>query len=139
MVPVTQAFDAGIGIALFGHQGFEADFLSAYDRFALTNLIVQRLPAQGRQLGLELALFAFVFLIFLGGLRLTVQALKLTPQLFSQVGQTGEVFVGSTNTVFSLAAALLYLEMPAASSIKLRKSSGLDSISFEIMPCSMIE
>ena len=36
-----------------------------------------------------------------------MQALKLTPQLFTQVGQAGEVFVGTANTVFSLAATLL--------------------------------
>ncbi|MNN19999.1 hypothetical protein D3C81_1332580 [compost metagenome] len=44
MVPVAQAFDAGIGVALLGHQGFETDFLGADDRFALTDLIVQVLP-----------------------------------------------------------------------------------------------
>ena len=47
MVPVTQAFDARIGVALLGHQGFKADFLIADDRFALADLFVQGLPAQG--------------------------------------------------------------------------------------------
>jgi hypothetical protein len=36
----------------------KADFLGADDRFALADLVVQILPAQGRQLRLELALFA---------------------------------------------------------------------------------
>jgi hypothetical protein len=48
MMPIAQALDAGIGIALLGHQGFKADFLGADDRFALADLVVQRLPAQGR-------------------------------------------------------------------------------------------
>ena len=47
MVPVTQALDTGVRVALFGHQGFEADFLIADNRFALANLLVQCLPAQG--------------------------------------------------------------------------------------------
>ncbi len=58
VVAVAQAFDAGVGVALFGHQGFETDLLGADDRFALADLIVQVLPAQGRQLRLELALLA---------------------------------------------------------------------------------
>ena len=109
VVPVTQAFDSRVGIALLGHQGFEGDFLSADDRFALADLFVQRLPAQGRQLGLELTLLAFVFLILLGGLGLAVQAFELTLELFAQVGQAGEVFVGAADAVFSLAPALLVL------------------------------
>ena len=32
----------------------------------------------------------------------------------------------------------LYLEMPAASSMNARMSSGFDSMTREIMPCSMI-
>ncbi len=52
VVPVAQAFDAGVGVALLGHQRFEADFLGADDRFSLAHLIVQGLPAQGRQLRL---------------------------------------------------------------------------------------
>ncbi|MNY07862.1 hypothetical protein D3C86_1406850 [compost metagenome] len=47
VVPITQALDARVGIALFGHQGFERNFLVADDRFTLADLIVQRLPAQG--------------------------------------------------------------------------------------------
>jgi len=109
MVPVTQAFDAGIGIALLGHQGFETDFLITDDRFALPHLLIQGLPAQSRQPGLELTLLGLVFLIFLGGLGLAVQTLQLTPQLIAQVSQTGKVFVGTADTVFSLAAALLVL------------------------------
>ncbi len=109
MVTVTQTLDAGVGIALFGHQRFKADFLGADDRFALADLIVQRLPAQGRELRLELAFFALVFLILLGGLGLAVQALQLALQLFAQVGQAGEVLVGAADTVFGLAAALLVL------------------------------
>lgn len=49
MVAVTQALDAGVGVALLGHQRFEADFLGANDRFALAHLVIQRLPAQGRE------------------------------------------------------------------------------------------
>ena len=77
MVPVTQAFDAGIGIALLGHQGFEADFLVADDRFALADLLVKILPAQRRRLRLELTLFGLEFLILFRRLGLTVQALEL--------------------------------------------------------------
>ena len=48
MVTVTQALDAGVGVALLGHQRFKADFLGTDDRFALANLVIQRLPTQGR-------------------------------------------------------------------------------------------
>ena len=107
MVTVTQALNAGVGITLLGHQCFKTDFLGANNRFALAHLVIQCLPAQGRQLRLELALFTLVFLILLGGLGLAVQAFELALQLFAQVGQPGEVFVGAADTVFSLAAALL--------------------------------
>ena len=107
MMPVAQPFDAGIGVALFGHQGLEADLLVADHGLALANLLVQRLPTQGGQLGLELALLGLVFLILLGGLGLAVQALELALQLFTQVGQARQVVVGAANTVFRLAAALL--------------------------------
>ncbi|MNZ56899.1 hypothetical protein D3C78_748590 [compost metagenome] len=109
VVPVTQALDAGVGIALLGHQGFEGNLLVADDRFTLADLIVQRLPAQGRQLRLELALLALVFLVLLGGLGLAMQALELTRQLFTQVGQTLQVLMGTPNAVFGLAPALLVL------------------------------
>ena len=108
-MPVTQAFDAGIGIALLSDQRFKADFLIANDRFALPHLLVQGLPAQRGQLRLELTLFGFVFLVLLGGLGLTVQTFKLATQLFTQVGQAREVFVGATNAVFGLATPLLVL------------------------------
>jgi len=109
MVPVAQALDGGIGIALLGDQRFETDFLGADDRLALADLIVQILPAQGRQLRLELALFGFVFLILLGGLGLTVQTFELTLKLFTQVGQTRQVFVGAADAVFGFAPTLLVL------------------------------
>ncbi|MNI13042.1 hypothetical protein D3C73_662520 [compost metagenome] len=109
VVPVTQALDACVGIALFGHQGFERNFLVADDRFTLADLIVQRLPAQGRQLGLELTLLALEFLILLGGLGLAVQAFELTLKLFAQVGQALKVLVGAADAVFGLAPTLLVL------------------------------
>ena len=91
VMTIAQALDAGVGTALISHQRLETDFLIADHRFALADLFVQRLPAQGRQLGLELALFGFVFLILLGGLGLTVQAFELTLQLFTQVGQARQI------------------------------------------------
>ncbi len=48
MMAVAQPLDAGIGTALISHQRFEADFLIADHRLTLTDLFVQRLPAQGR-------------------------------------------------------------------------------------------
>ena len=60
-------------------------------------------------MGLELALFAFVFLILFRGFSLAVQPFELTLQLFAQVGQAGEVFVGAADAVFGLAPALLVL------------------------------
>ncbi|MNF37252.1 hypothetical protein D3C84_181680 [compost metagenome] len=109
VVAVTQALDAGVGIALFGHQGLEADLLIADHRFALADLLVQRLPAQGRQLSLELAFFGLVFLILLRRLGLAVQALQLAFQLFTQVAQARQVLVGAADAVLGLAAALLVL------------------------------
>lgn len=109
MVPVAQTLDAGIGVTLLGHQRLETDLLGADDRFALADLSVQILPTQGRQLGLELPLFAFELLILLGGLGLTVQAFELAFELFAQVGQALQVFVGAADAVFSLAPALLVL------------------------------
>lgn len=139
MVAITQAFDAGVGIALLGHQRFEADFLGADDRFALAHLIVQGLPAQGRQLRLELAFFALVFLVFLGRLGLAMQALQLALQLFAQVGQASEVFVGTADAVFGLAAALLVLGDAGRFFDKVTQVFGLGFDQLEIMPCSMIE
>ncbi len=94
---------------MLGHQRFERNFLSANDCFTLPDLVVQCLPAQGRELGLELSLLAFVFLILLGGLGLTVQAFELARQFFAQIGQALEVFMGAADAVFSLAPTLLVL------------------------------
>jgi len=109
VVAVTQAFDARIGVALLGDQRFEGDFLIADDLLALADLLVQGLPAQCRQLRLELTLFGLVFLIFLRRLRLTVQTFELAFQLFAQVGQASQVLVRPTNTVLGFAPALLVL------------------------------
>ncbi|RMO58632.1 hypothetical protein ALQ37_03750 [Pseudomonas syringae pv. aptata] len=112
MVAVTQPFDTGIGTALIGHQRLEAHFLIADHRLALPHQIIQRLPAQGRQLRFQLALFSLVFLILLGSLSLSVQTLQLTLELFTQVGQARQVLVGATNAVFGFPAPLLVLGDP---------------------------
>ena len=74
---------------------------------ALADLLVQSLPAQRRQLGLQLALLGFVLLIFLRRLCLTMQALQLTFQLLTQIGQASQVFMSAADTSFGFAAALL--------------------------------
>src|SRR3989338_7242894 len=109
MMAIAQTLDARIGVALLGHQGFEADFLVADHRLAATHLLVQRLPAQGSELGFELTLFGLVFLVFLGRLGLTVQAVKLALQLFTQVGQARQVLMGAADAVLGLAATFLVL------------------------------
>ena len=109
VVPVAQTLDAGVGIPLFRYQRLKTDLLIADHLLTLTHLIVQRLPAQRRQLGLQLTLLGFVLLIFLRRLRLAMQALQLTLELFAQIGQASQVFMGSANTIFSFAAALLVL------------------------------
>ncbi|MND57631.1 hypothetical protein D3C80_487640 [compost metagenome] len=112
VMTVTQALDAGIGIPLLGHQGLEGHFLVTDHPFTLRDLLVQGLPAQGRQLRLELALLGFVFLVLLGGLGLTVQALKLALQLLAQVSQAFQVFMGTADAVLGLAPTLLVLGDP---------------------------
>lgn len=95
------------GIALLGHQGLEGHFLIADHRFALAHLFVKGLPAQGRQLRLELTFLGLVLLILLGRLGLTMQAFELALQLFAQVGQARQVFMGTANAVLGFPAAFL--------------------------------
>src|SRR3990167_8806513 len=109
MVAIAQAFDARIGVALLGDQGFEADFLIADHRLAATYLLVQRLPTQCGELSLELTLLGLVFLILLRRLGLAMQTVELAFQLFTQVGQTRQVFMGAADAVLGFAAALLVL------------------------------
>ncbi|MNP97162.1 hypothetical protein D3C85_97560 [compost metagenome] len=106
---VAQALDAGIGIALFGDQRLHGHFLVADHRLALARQLVQRQPAQRRQLGLELALLGLVLLVLLGGLGLALQTLELAFQFLAQVGQALEIFLGTTDAALGLAAALLVL------------------------------
>ncbi|MNM65538.1 hypothetical protein D3C81_769890 [compost metagenome] len=112
MMAITQALDAGIGIALLGHQGLEGHFLVTDHHFALTDLLIQRLPAQGRQLRLELAFLGLVLLVLLGGLGLAMQAFELALQLFAQVGQALKVFMGAADAILGLAPTLLVLGDP---------------------------
>ncbi|KPZ25128.1 hypothetical protein ALO56_200182 [Pseudomonas viridiflava] len=109
VMAVAQSFDAGIGTALISDQCFETDFLTTDHGFTLTDLFVQRLPAQRRQLRLELAFFGLVFLILLGRLGLTMQTLELALQFFAQVGQARQVLVGAANAVLGFTAAFLVL------------------------------
>ncbi|MCY1521552.1 hypothetical protein D9M68_563670 [compost metagenome] len=109
VVTVTQALDAGVGIALLGHQGLEADLLVADHRLALADLLVQRTPFQGGELGLELALLGLVLLVLLGGLGLAVQALQLALQFLAQVGKARQVLLGAADAALGFAAALLVL------------------------------
>ncbi|MNJ69184.1 hypothetical protein D3C77_655060 [compost metagenome] len=74
MMAITQALDIGIGIALLCHQRLERHFLITDHHFTLSDLLIQRLPAQGGQLRLELALLGFVLFVLLGGLSLAMQA-----------------------------------------------------------------
>ena len=109
VMPVAQTLDAGIGTALLGHQRLEGHFLIADHRLTVADLLVQRLPPERGQLGLELTLLGLVFLIFLGGLGLTMQAFELALQLLAQVGQARQVLVGAADAALGLAAALLVL------------------------------
>ncbi len=65
VMAVTQAFDGSVGVALLGHQCLEGHLLAADHAFTLTHLLVQRLPLEGGQLGLELALLGLVLLVLL--------------------------------------------------------------------------
>lgn len=134
MVTVAQALDGRVGIALLGDQGFKTDFLGADDRLALADLIVEILPAQGRQLCLELTLLGFEFLILLRRFGLAVQTLELTLQLIAQVGQTREVFVGAADAVFGLAAALFIFRDAGRFFDEVAQVFGLDSISLRSSP-----
>ncbi len=108
-MPVAQPLDAGVGVALLGHQGLEGHFLVADHRLALPQPFVQGAPTQRRQGRLELALARLVFLVLLGCLGLPVQPFELALQLLAQIGQARQVFLGTPNTVLGLAAALLVL------------------------------
>src|SRR5690606_33572669 len=109
VVAVAQALDAGVGAALLSHQGLEGHFLVADHLLAGADLFVQRLPLEGRQLGLELALLGLVLLVLLGRLGLAVQAFELALQLLAQVGQARQVLLGAADAALGLAAALLVL------------------------------
>src|SRR5690606_34869348 len=109
VMAVAQPFDAGVGVALLGDQRLEGDFLVGDDLFPLASLFVQRLPAHGGELGLELALLGLVGLVLLGGLGLAVQTVELAFQLLAQVGQARQVFLGAADAVLGLAATLLVL------------------------------
>src|SRR5690606_25550190 len=107
MMAIAQALDTGIGTALLGHQGLEGHLLVADHLFAAADLLVQRLPAQGQQLRLELAFLGLVLLVLLRGLGLAVQTFELTFELLAQVGQARQVFLGTADATLGLAAALL--------------------------------
>ncbi len=109
VMTVAQAFDAGIGTALLGHQGLEGHLLVTDHLLAAADLLVQGLPAQRQQLSLELTLLGLVFLVLLRGLGLPVQALELALQLLAQVGQARQVFLGAADAILGLATALLVL------------------------------
>src|SRR5690606_19830257 len=109
VVAVAQALDGGIGVALLGDQRLEGHLLVGDDLFALIGLVVQRLPAHGGELGLELAFLGLVGLILLGSLGIAVQTVQLAFQLLAQVGQARQVVLGAANAVLGLAAAVLVL------------------------------
>lgn len=104
---VAQPLDTGIGTALLGYQRFEGNLLIADDLLTPADLLVQCLPAQCGQLGLELALLGFVLLIFLRRLRLTMQPFELPFEFFTQVSQACQVLLGAANAILGLAATLL--------------------------------
>src|SRR3990167_7083931 len=106
VMAIAQPLDAGIGAALLGNQGLEGDFLLGDHRFTLADLLIQALPAQGRQLRLELAFLGFVLLVLLGRLSLALQPFELAFQLFAQVGQARQILMGAADAVFGLATAL---------------------------------
>jgi hypothetical protein len=62
----------------------------------------------------------------------------LLVDLVAHVLQALEVFARVGDARLGFLAALLVLEMPAASSTKARMSSALASMTREIMPCSMM-
>ncbi|CAM5576979.1 hypothetical protein SSTU70S_02917 [Stutzerimonas stutzeri] len=109
MMTVTQALDAGVGIALLGHQRLEGNLLIADELLALPHLLIQCLPAQGRQLRFELTLLGLVLLILFRRLRLAMQAFELALQFLAQVSQARQVLVSTTDAVLRLATALLVL------------------------------
>ncbi|MNZ64336.1 hypothetical protein D3C78_825040 [compost metagenome] len=109
VMAIAQALDAGIGIALLGHQRLMGHILVADHRLALAHPFVQVAPAQGRQACLQLAFLGLVFAVLLGRLGLAVQALQLALQLFAQVGQARQVFLGAADAALGFAAALLVL------------------------------
>ncbi len=106
---VAQPLDTGIRLALLGGQGLERGLLVADHLFALLDATIQFAPAHRLQLRLELPLLLPERLKALGRLRLTVQPLQLTLQLFAQVGKTGEILLGAADAILGLAPPLLVL------------------------------
>jgi hypothetical protein len=70
--------------------------------------------------------------------RLRVELLQLDAELDPDVLDAGKVLARLRESRFVSRRRSLYLETPAASSRKMRNSSGLASITREIIPCSMI-
>ena len=98
--------DLGVNRTLLRDRRLDADIQLADGRLLDLQLVIQCLPAQrivlrghGPFLLLELA-------IFLGGLRLSMQMLKLASELVAQVGQPLQVLAGTLDAVLGLAAAL---------------------------------
>src|SRR5690606_10413947 len=106
-VPVALLLDLAVGVALVGNDGFQRHFQAAHLMLALAGAGIQRLPAQGLQLGLEVALIGLPRLVFFRRLGLAVQMSELTFELLAQVGEASQVLMGAADAVLGFAAAFL--------------------------------
>ena len=107
LVIVAQGFQGGLQADPLGEVFLELELGIPDLASPGLQVIVEGLPAQHRQFGFFLALFLLVGLVLFGCGCLALQVLQLAAQLFSQIGQTLQVFLGPADTVLRFPAPLL--------------------------------
>ena len=101
--------DIRFQLALARQVGLQDHFLPAQCLVALAQILVQGPPAQGLELGVELALLRLEALVFLGGGGLPFQVQELLGDLLAQIREPVQVLAGVADAGLGLAAALLVL------------------------------
>ncbi len=102
-----QLFMLGVQRTLLGDDSLYLQLQILDDGLLGLYFVIQGTPANSIILRIKIALLSLVFFVFFCRLRLAMQVLQLTIQLFADVGQTLQVLSGTLDAVFSIAAALL--------------------------------
>ena len=106
-LPHAQFLDLGLAGTQLGDGRLQCGFVCRQFGFVRLRLDVQRLPAQGQQLGAHQTFLHLEFFVFLRGARLTLQAVELGLQLLTDVIHARQILACVLDTVFGFAPAFL--------------------------------